>query len=379
MSLILRAQKGSRLNITETDQNFTYLEGLATSAGVAGTSGVNGSSGTSAIGVNGTSGIGGSSGTSAIGISGTSGVNGTSGTSAIGISGTSGVNGTSGTSAIGISGTSGVNGNTGTSGINGTSGIDGINSISGQTFSELYYDPATRTLYTPYLSLTGTSGIVSGSSGTSGKAGSSGTSGVGISGTSGINGTSGNSGLDVYAHYQILGSNIKAYPLTENQNWYAGQPFSTGYVKGSLCYLPTDATVTGIKYFTTTQGVYSGTTMNGFALYKLDDAFTGITRVAISADSPDCWKVAINTLSTINFTSTYSASKGYYYMAAIYNSSGSTNPALINCTEQYTAYSDIMGGTVRLGFAYGGQSTFPSSISLSSTSKVNYVPGLMLY
>lgn len=98
MALITRTSKGSKLTITEMDNNLLYLESLS---GATGTSGVNGTSG-----INGTSGV-----------DGTSGINGTSG-----VDGTSGINGTSGIDGNGTSGTSGVDGTSGTSGTSGGGG-----------------------------------------------------------------------------------------------------------------------------------------------------------------------------------------------------------------------------------------------------------------
>ena len=116
MGLILREEKGSKLTITEMDDNLKYLESINSgSSGSSGTSGNSGSSGTS--GADGTSGSSGTDGTS-----GSSGTDGTSGSS--GIDGTSGTDGTSGSS--GSSGMSLI--------ISGTDNF--LTKISGTTISE---------------------------------------------------------------------------------------------------------------------------------------------------------------------------------------------------------------------------------------------------
>ena len=139
MGLILREEKGSKLTITEMDNNLKYLQSL----GSSGTSGESGS------GSSGTSGITGSSGTSGI-----TGSSGTSGESGSGSSGTSGILGSSG-----IDGTSGAIGSSGTSG---SSSL--VPDITGETFNSFlcfdktkYYNDYTQVKNLNFITTTGSS------------------------------------------------------------------------------------------------------------------------------------------------------------------------------------------------------------------------------
>ena len=93
-------------------------------------------------------------------------------------------------------------------------------------------------------------------------------------------------------------------------------------------YIREPKTITGVKWFQSTQGNYTADNYNGIGLYSYDGAGT-LTLVASSTDDGNIWKGASFTIQSKAFSSTYNASAGIYFIALLYNNSAQvTAPAI---------------------------------------------------
>lgn len=128
--------------------------------------------------------------------------------------------------------------------------------------------------------------------------------------------------------YNALGSTTKAETMgMEPSMVTGGNGLNSGYGYFQAVWLPTAATVTGIRWFQTTAGNYTGDSSNQVGLYTW--AAGVLTRVAVSTDDATIWKATANTWSSKAFSGTYSAAAGLFYIAILYHSSAqSTQPAI---------------------------------------------------
>lgn len=116
--------------------------------------------------------------------------------------------------------------------------------------------------------------------------------------------------------------------------------------------LPT-ATITGFRFYSSIQGNFTADNENSIALYSLSGST--LTRVAISANDANIWKQAGSSMRSAVFGTPYAATKGTYYIALLYNSSGQTAAPAIgagaNLNSANTNFGDFttdvkMFGTV---------------------------------
>lgn len=92
-------------------------------------------------------------------------------------------------------------------------------------------------------------------------------------------------------------------------------------------YLPYDVTLNGVGWYQVVQGSTTGDNNNKVGLYTSDG--TTLTRVAASTTDSNLWDGAANSVKTKDFSSTYAAQAGLYYIAFLGNwSAVATSPTI---------------------------------------------------
>ena len=144
-------------------------------------------------------------------------------------------------------------------------------------------------------------------------------------------------------------------------------------------YINEATTITGVKWFQTTQGNYTADNYNGVALYSYSGGT--LTLVASSTNDGDIWKAASGAMSSKAFSSTYAASPGVYFIGFLYNNSAQTTAPAVGryANTQGTGmpamdYTNSARYTTRLT----GQSSLPTpqAISGGTASSTQYYGAL---
>ena len=168
---------------------------------------------------------------------------------------------------------------------------------------------------------------------------------------------------------QALGSDIKGL------SYGCGYPsdnfiqLSDNYIHLSAVWLPVAATITGVRYYVSQQGAFTGDNENRIGLYTWSSGT--LTLVASSADDANIWKASTG-FATKAFSSTYAASAGLYFVWGLYNYSAQTTaPRLATGgTILFAAAATLMGmaNTSKVSMNQNPHNTLPSSITVSATS-----------
>lgn len=139
-------------------------------------------------------------------------------------------------------------------------------------------------------------------------------------------------------------------------------------------YLPQSATITGVKWYQSTQGNYTGAGENRIGLYTYSAGV--LTLVASSANDGNLWKNAANAFIATPFSSPYSASAGLYFIGGIYMNSAQVTPPQIGCSvSRINAAANFdFTNTSKITAVLSAQASLPSSVTLSATANtaVNY-------
>ncbi len=170
--------------------------------------------------------------------------------------------------------------------------------------------------------------------------------------------------------YQGLGSVIKGFPLGINLT-AAGS--STAMTDSRLwlipVYLPVSQTLTGVKWHQVTQGNYTADNYNGIGLYTISAGVA--TLVASSTNDGNIWKGTASTWQSKAFSSPYAATKGTYYIGALYNSSAQTTaPSAVSVAITTAAIQTFDFTSGRLYTYLATQTSLPASVTLSGTTSL---------
>lgn len=170
--------------------------------------------------------------------------------------------------------------------------------------------------------------------------------------------------------YSALGSQIKAEPIAGNlANIEASQSLATGRMFLISAYLPVAATLTGIKWWQTTQGNYTASDYNGVGLYTY--AGGTLTLVASSTNDGDIWKAASNSWQAKAFSATYAAAAGIYFIALVWNRSAQTTAPAVGTMTNISNAAIVAADFTNSAKAWGivnGITAFPSSQAMSGVS-----------
>lgn len=145
-------------------------------------------------------------------------------------------------------------------------------------------------------------------------------------------------------------------------------------------YLEKAKTLTGIKVYVRTQGNYTADNNNRIGLYSYSGGT--LTLVASSTNSGTLWTSAANAFQTINFSSTYAAAPGIYYVGLLYNNSAQTTaPTLGGGIAMNNAAMAAMDFTnsAKLWGTLSGQNNLPSSQASSGITGATASYWVILY
>jgi hypothetical protein len=187
--------------------------------------------------------------------------------------------------------------------------------------------------------------------------------------------------FQILSGYQTLGSTFKSILMSNPSinNITQSLTLATGQLRGIAVYVPIAQTITGVKWFQSTQGNFTSSGFNGIALFTYSAG--SLTRVAITPDAESTWETAtINTWGNVAFTTPYSASEGLYFVCVLFNG-GATAPAIYGTVNSVNANVNIgdFTNSAELSFNLGSQTTMPSSISMSAVTVSANNPAVYLY
>ncbi len=154
--------------------------------------------------------------------------------------------------------------------------------------------------------------------------------------------------------------------------------FADGTAKFVAVYIDRACTITGVKWWVTTQGTYTADQNNYVALYSYSAGT--ITQVAISANDGNVWKQT--NMGSAAFTSPYSATPGVYFIGALYNSSAQTTaPAIGSAVANGVANETGLDFTnsAKLSSTLAAQNTLPTPQAMSGLTAAAGLPALFLY
>ena len=173
--------------------------------------------------------------------------------------------------------------------------------------------------------------------------------------------------FQVLTGYQTLGSTFKSILMSNPSisNLTQAIPLVSGSFRAVAVYVPIAQTITGVKWFQTQQGAFTGSGYNGVALFTYSAGT--LTRVALSTDSEATWETATaNTWGSVAFATPFSASEGLYYIGYLFNG-GATAPAIAGTVNSLNANVNIgdFSNSAELSLTLGSQTSMPSSVSMS--------------
>jgi hypothetical protein len=175
--------------------------------------------------------------------------------------------------------------------------------------------------------------------------------------------------------YQALGSTIKGATLDLGLNRASSTVShgTSGRFQLTPIYIPVATTITGVKFMSAIQGVYTASTYNGIGLYSYSGGVG--TLLANTADDSTMWKQNANVLVSRNFTGStpgpVSVAAGLYYIGSVVNGNtaqaGSTAPSILGTASMTTSMTTYdFTNSARLFTHLNTQTTQPSSWNMTS-------------
>lgn len=134
--------------------------------------------------------------------------------------------------------------------------------------------------------------------------------------------------------YKLLGGTIVAEPLAGNMTMLTSHNnLADGTAYYMMVYLPQDTTITGVKWFQNTAGVYTwaNANWNGLALYILNTSTGGLTLIdSTGANDTLMWKAPPGIASKA-FTTTHNLTAGVYVIGEYYSATTNTTSPNLQC------------------------------------------------
>lgn len=177
---------------------------------------------------------------------------------------------------------------------------------------------------------------------------------------------------------QLLGSSVKVEPLqTPMKEAISASTMVNGSHKMVICYIPKPMTITGVKTFLTTVGNYTGSGNNKIGLFSLNLGTGVVSLVASTVSDSLMWKTAAISKP---FTSTYSASPGFYFITFLWTAATvTTPPAMISGSINTMQNNMDFFNTIGLAYSQTSQTDIVGPITLSSIVKTDNRQYLFLY
>jgi hypothetical protein len=175
--------------------------------------------------------------------------------------------------------------------------------------------------------------------------------------------------------YQALGSTIKGATLDLglNRALTTVSHGTSGRFQLTPIYIPVATTITGVKFMSAVQGVYTASTYNGIGFYSYSGGVG--TLLANTADDPTMWKQNANVLVSRNFTGStpgpVTVAAGLYYIGSVVNGNtaqvGSTAPQILGTASMATSMTTYdFTNSARLVTHIVSITTSPTTWNMSS-------------
>jgi hypothetical protein len=130
-------------------------------------------------------------------------------------------------------------------------------------------------------------------------------------------------------------------------------------------YVGANGTITGVKWYQVVQGAYTADNYNGVGLYSISGGT--LTLVASSTDDGNIWKATGATWGNKAFTTTYTATRGTYYIGALINATGAITGTVGAVAVGAATVTGFDFTSSRMYCYLAAQATLPASIALSGT------------
>lgn len=181
-----------------------------------------------------------------------------------------------------------------------------------------------------------------------------------------------------------MGLGIKAtalgfpYPIA-NASAATGLALTSGGIYLVPCWIPNAMTLTGVRYWQSVQGDYTANNENKVGLYTFSAGT--LTLVASSTNDGDLWKGAAVAFKSKDFSSTYPASAGLYFIAALYSRSAVvTGPRIGTAnTNGYDSNAIHLGETYFISSVKTGVSSLTTPIDITTALTNQVIPWLAVY
>lgn len=186
---------------------------------------------------------------------------------------------------------------------------------------------------------------------------------------------------DYLSMYNTMGSAIKAQSIPV-EDMTGTVALATGQVRVFRVPVPVAATLTGIRWFQTTQGVYTANNENRIGFYTLDPATGTLTLVASTADDGTMWSTpTAGSYANKDFTTPYNAGAGVYFAVMLYNTSAQTTAPSIGAKSVTNANAFVLDfpNSIRLSGLKSSTTTLPATLAMSAITSTTALPYLEVY
>lgn len=186
--------------------------------------------------------------------------------------------------------------------------------------------------------------------------------------------------IDIQKAFTDAGSSIKGIPVynvSNNITNFASLVSQTMYML--MIHIPVAATITGVRWYQSIGGNFTGNNYNGVGLYSYSGGT--FTLVASSTNDATIWQQASGAWRSKAFSSTYSASAGIYWVAFLYSSSAQTTAPGIGLNNTLTANHVAMDFTNSAGsvLSIASRTSLPATQAASGMTKTTTSFGVILY
>lgn len=179
---------------------------------------------------------------------------------------------------------------------------------------------------------------------------------------------------------QLLGSVTLYETLGQSQgNIAVSAALADGTARFVAINITEQTTITGVTWWQSVAGDYTADNYNGVALYSYSAGT--ITLVASSTNDGNIWKQTVATFGSKNFSSTYAAAPGIYFVGYLYNTSAQTTAPSIGAYTTLVNAGIPSGGltnSAKITSQLATQTAFPSPQAMSGlTSNVFQLYGAL--
>lgn len=178
-----------------------------------------------------------------------------------------------------------------------------------------------------------------------------------------------------------LGGKISSVPITHfnigDINDIALHDLTNGRCYLSTVYVPTTTTISGVTFYQGAQGSYTETSnTSGVGLYSYNQS-SGIISYITGTQSPDFWKNQSNTWVSKDFSSSYLASPGVYFIVYLLNSTTALGAPTLGTTNSLLNSGNLekffFQNAVQIaGISNTTYTNFPSSLNIGTNGDMGY-------